>query len=705
MSQEKRTRHAEVVLTGEFLEQISLSVQELTQKVSEHCSVEGAVLHRCRVFLQTENFALAQDIFGAGYEVIPSTDEASDLAVCALLSAIGNNPPDEIILGAGDRLSGRLLTALESRCLRTVITTKPEAFHERADTILNLAGLEIVPTDTNSGTDTSSGDDFNEEPLTEETPCLNADEIAEKNRREEEARVDRLVHSDGWQEELTSIVKKQKLSLPVLRAIDDLAQKFPEHAYLFQRRRDLLRQNLPTELRWVDESRTGVTVPMLYHQDAPAVQTVSAAQAIEMLNFGSSRSESVPEQSTPPTTTYRSQEVNFSDIAARAEVLVEACHWQKDRTKLEQAGANFQDVIRPRDEELEQRGKACGVFLWMRRSEVTLKDAQWDDLANAYDLLGKAAGLMHEVIQSKAPRPFPEQAAQIMADAVCIIKTQIISNGLELTVDYLQFNAHELLRNYAYGTKTYLYNLKINDRLEIDQRDSVIQRIANLKSQLQEVNTTKKSVDDMFKSISYHTKKIDESRSVEDGHWKKVIELVTQLCEEYRLPTSNPKLREILSKILWKLPEDADTTGTFANVVQQIETYEEEEANTYLIEPKKFQEPSPLIKAVRNYMSGAKIVWIGGTPMDHLRSRIEERFEVEMIWEECDHGDSFRRLTSVLNDPEVKLFLVYIPWCSHKHSEELTPLVRSSGKDFVRLRKGTNPEQIAAAICQQLNLE
>ncbi|MBO7723352.1 MAG: hypothetical protein J6S27_06140, partial [Thermoguttaceae bacterium] len=173
---------------------------------------------------------------------------------------------------------------------------------------------------------------------------------------------------------------------------------------------------------------------------------------------------------------------------------------------------------------------------------------------------------------------------------------------------------------------------------------------------------------------------------------------------EYRLPVSNPKLREILSPLVKILPEEADITPAFANVIQQIDIFEEEQANAYIVEPKKPQEPSPLVKLVRGLVSGSKIVWIGGTPIDHLRNRIEERFEVEMLWEENDHGDSLDRFTSVLNDPEVKLFLIYIPWCSHKHSEELTQIIRSSGKSFVRLRKGTNPEQIAAAICQQLNL-
>ncbi|MBO7679610.1 MAG: hypothetical protein J6S75_08080, partial [Thermoguttaceae bacterium] len=300
----------------------------------------------------------------------------------------------------------------------------------------------------------------------------------------------------------------------------------------------------------------------------------------------------------------------------------------------------------------------------------------------------------------------PERAAQLMADAICVVKTQLFKRGLDLSIDYVQCNAYDLVKNYANESQTFLHHLKMEDRLETDESERILAKTAECQEMLQLFSSTKKSIDEMFKSIIYHTKKIVESPnpSSEESHWKKTIELVTQLCDEYRLPTSNPKLREILSNIRLMIPEDADITPAFANVIQQIDIFDEEVANTYLAEPKKPQEPSPLVKQVRSYLSGSKIVWIGGTPMDHLRSRIEERFEVEMIWEESDHGDSLARFTSVLNDPEVKLFLIYIPWCSHKHSEELTQIIRSSGKNFVRLRKGTNPEQIAAAICQQLNL-
>ena len=95
------------------------------------------------------------------------------------------------------------------------------------------------------------------------------------------------------------------------------------------------------------------------------------------------------------------------------------------------------------------------------------------------------------------------------------------------------------------------------------------------------------------------------------------------------------------------------------------------------------------------------MVFIGGEPKEHIIRRIEDRFNVKLIWNSTNHSDSLNRFDGELSDPDVSLFLIYIPWCSHKHSEELAQIVQRAGKKLVRLRKGTNPDVIAEAICAQ----
>ena len=107
---------------------------------------------------------------------------------------------------------------------------------------------------------------------------------------------------------------------------------------------------------------------------------------------------------------------------------------------------------------------------------------------------------------------------------------------------------------------------------------------------------------------------------------------------------------------------------------------------------------------MRSHYHGAKAVFLGGRPVEHLRSRLASKLNIDLIWPETSHGDSLDRLSGYVKDPDVKLFLVYIPWCSHKHSLDFADIVKKNFKDFVRIRKGTSPETIANAICAQVSM-
>ena len=204
--------------------------------------------------------------------------------------------------------------------------------------------------------------------------------------------------------------------------------------------------------------------------------------------------------------------------------------------------------------------------------------------------------------------------------------------------------------------------------------------------------------------VEYHLKKIaDGSGSAYD--WEKVVEATTALCETFRKPPSSLWFRERLLDFVDKIPDETPTTDAFGRVVQEIDLYRmrEDETTAALFEMPEI-EYSPAIQAVRERYAGARAVFVGGTPQPHLQARLEKNLNVRLVWSETSHGDSLERFAGLLRDDETRLFLIYIPWCSHKHSEEFAALIKDANKDCVRLRKGTNPEQIALAICRQFRL-
>ena len=508
-----------------------------------------------------------------------------------------------------------------------------------------------------------------------------------------------LPESDAWKDEIQAMVLESKYPIPAARAFEQLKSNYPQLFDRFQEDRKSVQAEIPDTLRWIEENG----VPILYNTNDPILRTVKASEAIAKLTLGSgNQTVATP---APPTDAVLTDDIrrpaaDFKEVAERAAILREQANWSRQRTHLTAIGADFAEVIQPRDRELEQKSRENSIYLWMKRYEYS--DEQWQQIADCFETLQKAAKLMQTMLDSHSVgKPQMEKIAQITADAICLLKTTILGLGLDFSIDHVQRDAYELAVSFAKTNGIYLNHLQRGDTIPFDERPQIEERIAVMSDQLHSQATAAKTMQRVEKKVQYHLNKIAKSLPGSEADWNKVVEGVTTLCEEYHVPTSAVSLRKYLIDFVDKIPDEIEITPTFGNVIQQIDFYVEQQTAFFQPEDKTVPKYTPAVKKVRKEYGDSKIVWVGGIPMEHLKRRIENRFNVEMLWEESDHGDSFSRFASVLNDPEVKLFLVYIPWCSHKHSEELAKIVKSAGKNFVRLPKGTNPDQIASTICRQ----
>lgn len=246
--------------------------------------------------------------------------------------------------------------------------------------------------------------------------------------------------------------------------------------------------------------------------------------------------------------------------------------------------------------------------------------------------------------------------------------------------------------------------MRFQDRLTFAETLDVAAEVAALSDEFTVLRARDKERRSLEGKVDYHLKKIAvDPDSLYD--WNKIVEATTALCETFRTPPSSIWFRERLRDYVDKIPDEAQTTDAFGRVVQEIDLVRirEEEALAAIFETPEVSY-SPAVQAVRERYAGTRAVFVGGTPQPHLQARLEKNLNVRLVWSETSHGDSLERFAGFLRDDETRLFLVYIPWCSHKHSEEFAALIKDANKDCVRLRKGTNPEQIAQAICRQLRL-
>ncbi len=537
-----------------------------------------------------------------------------------------------------------------------------------------------------------------------------------------------------WNAALEKLLLENDLKLPAYRAAERIADRFPYLPTFFLENRDEFRRLLSPQILAVEENST----TSLIHRNSPELRQVSAADAIGSLTLGGSASGGGDDATvggdsasasnlsfsggatsgTASASTFGETSRNgeyereftvaetFAEVAERAALICEQCKWSVDRYYLQQSGANYKESIEPRDQELARLGREKSTYLWPAHRQ--LEPEQYLQAAQCYDVTSKAFALLDRVVNTKdgvGDVRFVAKVSQVAADAQCLVKSALRELGLPLSADGVQRDAFNVLTEFRREVAQFtLANMRLLDTLELSRAAEVLAACNALNDEFEDLRSTVKERKSCEGKVEYHLKKLAlEPNSLYD--WNKVIEAVTTLCETFREPPSSLLFRRLLGDFIDKTPDEAQVTTAFARVVQEIDLARLREEEKFACFPEDSEiEYSPAVKKVREHYGGSSVVFVGGTPQDHLRTRIEEKLNVRLLWSETDHGESLGRYDSALRDENTCLFLIYIPWCSHKHSEEFAASAKSANKDFVRLRKGTNPEQIAQAICRQMNL-
>ena len=477
----------------------------------------------------------------------------------------------------------------------------------------------------------------------------------------------------------------------------------PEQVAADIRGKAILKQCLPAAYIW--EEAPGIPT-RIKDSRIKEIQTVSAAEAISMLQLGSKVSSPDAPATIENNSASFGVSTDINHIITGADLMVHHCRWSVQREELVRQKADYHTEIAPMDNDFIRQGKEEKILIWTINSPLANDDA-YNRMEKCYQTLLTAFRFLKQVEESRPEgadgRNLFARVAQLTADAQCILKTELRFQGKEVAKDPVQSEAFRYLRELGNKEHFYLYNIKSPDELPLDRSDSIISEIEELQDQYYSINSESKQKRNLLGKVNYHAKQILGGAEPQE-QWEKIIAAATELVADYSMPPSCLDFRQQLEDVLDTLPENLEISDEFGRIVQEIEIHqarvresEEQEAFGSL----KPNVVSPSVDKVREMYKNTTMVFIGGEPKEHIIRRIEDRFNVKLIWNSTNHSDSLNRFDGELSDPDVSLFLIYIPWCSHKHSEELAQIVQRAGKKLVRLRKGTNPDVIAEAICAQ----
>ena len=692
---------ATLVLSGKILDAPFplTSLDAIRTAIERETSARGISVVRRVATLAPSRFFAATEFLKAGFEVVPADDE--DVQATALLfSALSTaTPSTELLFALGLPEPLELLRALSGRTRRVLLTTADVSSTLEA----NLEGLyDLRALLADDGVDWDSLD---------ATSWRDAAPVATENVEKTAATASVETPNDdlcalapetgpsaieldapAWNAALEELLLANELACSAYLATEKISARFPELPEFFLTRREDFRRLLSPQILMIEEN----SATKLYHKTHPDYRPVASNAALESLKIGAASvdaSDAFPENGDAPVVKRRVVEdaQNFSELVARVRAIAQDCRRLAD------------GFPAPQDEDESARFKSAFPRSFARR----LTSDDLEEAAQCYDVAAKAFELFAQVVDLPRGRlhdPFFVRVAQTTANAQCGLKSVLTRLNVPLVADDAQRAAYELLLSACKPRNVFLENLRFHDRLSFAETLDVGADVVSLAAEFEPLRTRVKERKTLEGKIDFHLKKIATAPdSLYD--WNKIVEATTTLCETFREPPSSIWFRERLRDYVDKIPDDAQTTDAFGRVVQEIDLVRirEEEALASIFETPDASY-TPAVQAVRDRYAGTRAVFVGGTPQPHLQARIEKNLNVRLFWSETSHGDSLERFAGLLRDDETRLFLIYIPWCSHKHSEEFATLIKEANKDCVRLRKGTNPEQIAQAICRQFRL-
>ncbi len=215
----------------------------------------------------------------------------------------------------------------------------------------------------------------------------------------------------------------------------------------------------------------------MFSQDS-SLQKISAAEALSKLTLGrgvsaapvgpiKSRSKKEDYRKTAVFTPDHTRMADYLRIAEGALLLEEECLWQKKLLFLKMTGTDRNRITRQRHDELLRRAKDAGFFLWTRQGRDFTEET-WDRLAGSYNMLAQAGKVMVQVLTGRKDQRALQRAAQLMANAVCLVKTLLCDQNVEISEAQVQLAAYNELIKFA-KEGCYLDHLHFDDRVEWTQ--------------------------------------------------------------------------------------------------------------------------------------------------------------------------------------------------------------------------------------------
>ncbi len=392
---------------------------------------------------------------------------------------------------------------------------------------------------------------------------------------------------------------------------------------------------------------------------------------------------------------------DLSHVVRRASLKSECCLWAIERRKRLAAGADFADVIRPRDQELLAKSRQMrDCYVWPLDPYTDLpSDEMLERAAQCYQNLARAAEYAQSVRGPQNEEAQVEQAYVLLAEAQSALRA--LTRQFDLKDDIDQYEAFRWLRLRTEEDQVYVpRHMRLNDAADPAHAPDLQHRLEEAWDAWNARRQAGERRERLMNRARFHARKlVDRGGSDDDGaDWQRLHDAVIELIEG-GLPPSNVTLREMLLPLVDWIPERLGSDPRFQRVLQELDRYL---ASREVDRPTAGGETlDENVRQVRDLLRGRVMLLIGGECRRETADRLERTFELaELRWINTREHESTSYFESAVARAETALVALAIRWSSHSYEEVADMCVRY-GKPFVRLPSGYGANQLAYQILQQ----
>jgi hypothetical protein len=394
-------------------------------------------------------------------------------------------------------------------------------------------------------------------------------------------------------------------------------------------------------------------------------------------------------------------------IVKRTALKMRACDLAKARRVADKTGEG-REQVRQQSQALIAEAKALpNCFLWMfMPGHETPEDSVMDMMRDCYETLHlctKAAAVLSSGSLGANGSQFTLCMKQL-AESQSALRLILKQSWMERD-DVDQFDAFMWLRRTAEAQHIFVDRyMRLDDAADPMRAVQLREEIKALLTEAERTSSDGKVIKKALNKIKYHAQHIaDDGEKSEPAEWKSLQVAVAAL------PQLDTRSREQLDDMLAPIadlvegdgvPAEVELDEAFMGVLDVIFQRRKRAAEKEASGGPRYSED---LLAVRAFLSGKRLVLIGGTRFPQQEQRLRDAFELaDLDWIALREHASSAPMDPLIGNADTALVVAITRLAGHHHIDNARDYARKHEKPFVQLPAGHSPEQVARAVLEQV---